>query len=179
MSVVLGLFIGGSGKYVAELLKGWSRFYGWSFERFLVLDVDPEELLTGPFALGADLVLPEADFRDRLQDTITGWSRDAFADGIVRWDSPYEASVMHSTAKALSRIPQAAAGGMWTLRAMGLPGMDTFLRSARGGQFVAQVRTMLNQARQEHPNENILLYVVSSTAGGTGAGLSIPLALRV
>lgn len=44
MSVVLGLFVGGSGKYVAELLKGWSKFYGWQLEDFLVVDVDPEEL---------------------------------------------------------------------------------------------------------------------------------------
>src|SRR3954449_1901993 len=133
MTEVAGLFVGGTGKYVAHLLKGWSKEYGWKFGNYTVFDVDTSEVLRGPFELGDDLVPPPRGFRTRVDQWINEFSTDEIGRAASDGSRPYETSALFNVAKDLKKELTSSASGLWTLRAMGLPVFDS-LHTAGVGQ---------------------------------------------
>jgi len=47
----VNIFLGGTGKYVASLEAGRAKIYGRDMSQSVVLDVDPEIVLSGPFSI--------------------------------------------------------------------------------------------------------------------------------
>jgi hypothetical protein len=178
MSVVIGLFVGGTGKYTAQLLKGWSQAYGWPFNDYVVLDVDPAQVLAGPYALGQNLLVPDGAFMPRVKETIGAWNQDALAKRTADGAERAEASVMFTVGQSLAKPVLAGGGGFWTYRAMGLPGTDALIKLPAGVTLINLLRSKIQAAKQANPTATIELRIVGSSAGGTGAGFLVPLALK-
>ena len=58
----INVFLGGSGKYVAEELKGLRTHYELRLPEFIAFDLSREDTHTGAFALGHDLLAPDEQF---------------------------------------------------------------------------------------------------------------------
>ena len=64
---VINLFIGGSGKFVAEEVQGLRRFYNLSLPPSLVFDVNTQATHTGSGSLGHALLAPHASWAGSTQ----------------------------------------------------------------------------------------------------------------
>lgn len=137
---VVNIFLGGSGKYIAEELKGQSEHYALSLPEFIAFDLSRESTHTGVFALGHDLLAPHEQFAlTTTTETVPAWAQlDAGAGLAPEGGRPGpgtrpEAAVMSLIAEQMRDIPPPAEG-LWGLRAAGLPAFATFMnpRSAHG-----------------------------------------------
>ncbi len=185
---VINVFLGGTGKFVAEELKGLSTHYDLELPAFIAFDLSHEDTHTGIFALGSDLLAPHKSFQDTVSGvTVPTWANMDAGKGLA--PSPHrpgprqrpEVAVMSQIARQMRDIP-ALADGLWGLRASGLPAFAAFMSpDLKGGeadastQFKRRVRAALNAAGPG--GQPITVNIVASTAGGTGAGFFLPLAL--
>ena len=59
----VNVFLGGSGKYIAEELKGQQAHFGLELPGFIAFDLDSAPISAGAAALGDDLLTPRRRFR--------------------------------------------------------------------------------------------------------------------
>lgn len=169
------MFLGGTGKYVAELQRGWSASYGWAQAPFIAFDVDASEDLSGAFALGPALMHPPINYIQDVRATISSWNGDDLAKELGTGSRTPEDSVLLSAARDLSRPVLVAGAGLWTLRAIGLPAAQALAAGGPQGNVVERVRRIVQPIANGGGPVHIL--IVGSAAGGTGSGFLTPLAL--
>ena len=75
----LNLYFGGSGKFVAEVLKGTAAYYGLEVPKFVAFDIETAPMHSGTFTLGNDLMTVDPSFPDFAQTVVAvDWAnRDA------------------------------------------------------------------------------------------------------
>ena len=187
---VVNVFLGGSGKYIAEELKGQRAHYELPLPDVIACDLSREATHTGVFALGHDLLAPHEQFAATTMDkTVPAWAKLDAGEGLAP-ELPQpgpgtrpEAAVMRQIAEEMSDIPPPAEG-LWGLRAAGLLAFATFMSPGeRGGEVEAAQRfkQRLNDALLEagKAGSHVTVNIVASTAGGTGAGMFLPLAWHI
>ena len=187
---VVNIFLGGTGKFIAEELKGQQSHYDLSLPDYIAFDLSRETTHTGAFALGHDLLAPHEQFASTATDvTAPRWESLNAGAGLMPLPpqpGPQirpEAAVMSAMAEQMKVMPPPAEG-LWGLRAAGLLAFATFMDPAASGpQIEAAVRfkDRLGDALVEagKGGEQITVNIVASTAGGTGAGVFLPLALHL
>ncbi len=187
MSTV-NVFLGGSGKYVAEELKGLRAHYELPLPEFIAFDLSRESTHTGAFALGRDLLAPHEHFADRAtDDTAPAWERLGAGAGLdpqAQRPGPEtrpEAAVMSQTAREMRNVGPPAEG-LWGLRAAGLLAFAAFMDPAVTGPEADAARRFKDRVQQAlrvagRDGQRITVNIVASTAGGTGAGMFLPFAL--
>ena len=185
---IVNVFLGGSGKYVAEEIKGLRDHYELPLPDFIAFDLSREDMHTGAFALGHDLLAPDAQFAETATEVVAPmWERlDAGAglDPESQRPGPTtrpEAAVMSRTAQEMRNMGPPAEG-LWGLRAAGLLAFAAFMDPRVTGpeaeaarRFKDEVRSALLAAGKD--GERITVNIVASTAGGTGAGFFLPFTL--
>ena len=129
----INVFLGGSGKYVAEELKGLRAHYELRLPEFIAFDLSRESTHTGAFALGYDLLAPHEQFADRAtDDTAPAWERLGAGAGLDPKtqrpgpDTRPEAAVMSQTAREM-KSEEPPVEGLWGLRAAGLLAFAAFM----------------------------------------------------
>ena len=147
----INVFLGGSGKYVAEELKGLRAHYELPLPEFIAFDLSRESTHTGAFALGHDLLAPHEQFADRAtDDTAPAWERLGAGAGLDPKaqrpgpDTRPEAAVMSQTAREM-KSEEPPVEGLWGLRAAGLLAFAAFMDpdatgrrlTPRGGSRIA------------------------------------------
>jgi hypothetical protein len=187
---IVNIFLGGSGKYVAEELKGTSLYYGIEMPPCIAFDLDTAATHTGTFALnvGSDLLTVDRQFPVYAQKIVAPkW--DALDEGKGLYPKPNgagpslrpEASVMRQIGFDARNNPTPTFG-LWGMREMGLlafrsfmdaqgPGNSTHLKLA----FQERIREALQEAARG--GGAVAVNLVASTSGGTGAGTFLPLVL--
>ncbi len=184
---VVNIFLGGTGKYIAEELKGQQAHYGLSLPEYIAFDLSRETTHTGAFALGHDLLAPHEQFAATTMDkTAPDWADLDAGDGLAPLP-PHpgprtrpEAVVMRQIANEMKLI-EPPSEGLWGLRAAGLLAFATFMDPKAAGpearaaiRFRDRVSGALRAAGRD--GDQITVSIVASTAGGTGAGMFLPLA---
>lgn len=184
----INVFLGGSGKYVAEELKGLRTHYELALPEFIAFDLSRESTHTGAFALGHDLLAPHEQFADRAtDDTAPAWERLGAGAGLDPQsqlpgpDTRPEAAVMSQTAREM-RSEEPPVEGLWGLRAAGLLAFAAFMDPDATGpeadaarRFTDRVQYALRAAGRD--GQRVTVNIVASTAGGTGAGMFLPFSL--
>ncbi len=184
----INVFLGGSGKYVAEELKGLRTHYELPLPEFIAFDLSRESTHTGAFALGHDLLAPHEQFAARAtDDTAPAWERLAAGAGLDPQaqrpgpDTRPEAAVMSQTAREM-KTEQPPVEGLWGLRAAGLLAFAAFMDPDATGpeadaarRFTDRMQYALRTAGRD--GQRVTVNIVASTAGGTGAGMFLPFAL--
>ena len=184
----INFFLGGSGKYVAEELKGLRTHYELPLPEFIAFDLSRESTHTGAFRLGHDLLAPHEQFADRAtDDTAPAWERLGAGAGLDPQsqlpgpDTRPEAAVMSQTAREM-RNEEPPVEGLWGLRAAGLLAFAAFMDPDATGpeadaarRFTDRVQYALRAAGRD--GQRITVNIVASTAGGTGAGMFLPFSL--
>ncbi len=66
---IVNIFLGGSGKYIAEELKGTWLYYGSPMPPFIAFDLDTASMHTGAFGLGPELMTVDPAFPRFAQGT--------------------------------------------------------------------------------------------------------------
>ena len=129
----INVFLGGSGKYVAEELKGLRTHYELPLPEFIAFDLSRESTHTGAFALGHDLLAPHEQFADRAtDDTAPAWERLGAGAGLDPQsqrpgpETRPEAAVMSQTAREM-KTEEPPVEGLWGLRAAGLLAFAAFM----------------------------------------------------
>jgi hypothetical protein len=187
---VVNVFLGGSGKYIAEELKGTSLYYGVAMPDFVAFDLDTSASHTGSFGLtvGQELITVDPGFPGFAQEQVAGrWASLDAGRGLPPLDGQAgprvrpEASVMRRIGSNVRTLP-APTNGLWGVRGPGLLAFASFMDSAGPGRsaalrrnFEEQVRSALQKAAQD--GGAVWVNIVASTAGGTGAGMFLPIAL--
>ena len=183
----INVFLGGSGKYLAEELKGLRAHYELPLPEFIAFDLSRESTHTGAFALGHDLLAPHEQFATTTkEETAPAWVDLDAGRGLTpqppqpgpRWRP--EAAVMSQIAEQMQLI-EPPSEGLWGLRAAGLLAFATFMDPEASGpeseaalRFKDRVQHALRGAGRD--GSQITMNIVASTAGGTGAGIFMPLA---
>ena len=182
----VNIFLGGTGKHIAEDIQDSRDFYGLSISEPVAFDLD------GETRAGVDLrgfVHPEQGTINSVGDVARGWARrepgselGPAADAVKPGPrcSP-EHSVLVAVGKGIAANP-APTAGLYALRGHGLSVFsalfDPRLAIAGAGDG-HKLRTLIADRVREARNEggDLRVNLVTSTAGGTGAGTVIPLAL--
>ncbi|MCY3749056.1 MAG: hypothetical protein OXG64_07155 [Chloroflexi bacterium] len=184
----INVFLGGSGKYVAEELKGLRTHYELPLPEFIAFDLSREDTHTGAFALGHDLLAPDEQFAVTATNVVApAWESLGAGTGLdpqTQLPGPTtrpEAAIMSRTAREM-RSMGPPAEGLWGLRAAGLLAFAAFMDPASTGpeaeaarRFKTRVQDALRTAGRD--GQRITVNIVASTAGGTGAGFFLPFTL--
>lgn len=186
----VNIFLGGSGKYIAEELKGTSLYYDIEMPPFLAFDVNSGATHSGTFALdvGSDLLTIDQKLPEYAKKTVApAWA--ALDEGRQLVPDPDRAGPsLRPEASVIRRIGHDALNnpepdvGLWAMRELGLLAFHSFMDPHAPGSsatfksaFENRVREALQQAAAK--GGGVTVNLVASTAGGTGAGIFLPLAL--
>ena len=182
----VNIFLGGTGKHIAEDIQDSRDFYGLSIGEPVAFDLDAA---TRP---GVDLrgfVHPRQETIDSVGEVARGWAaREPGPELGPADDAPKpgpqcspEQSVLVAVGKGIAANP-APADGLYALRGHGLTIFsalfDPSLAIAGAGDG-HRLRNLIRDRVREARNEggDLCVNLVTSTAGGTGAGTVVPLAL--
>lgn len=186
----VNIFLGGSGKYIAEELKGTSLYYDIHMPDSLTFDLDTSATHTGTFALdtGSELITVAPGFAGFAQDQVAvEWAALDAGRGLNPLDNKAgpqlrpETSVMRLIGKNVHTLP-APRNGLWGVRGPGLLAFATFF-DPRGPGNAAGLRQNFQERigaalrRAQAQGGPVWVNIITSTAGGTGAGTFLPLAL--
>ncbi|HCU73501.1 MAG TPA: hypothetical protein DGO43_06790, partial [Chloroflexi bacterium] len=183
---VVNLFIGGSGKYVAETLQGLQAHYELPLPPTVAFDLNAVDTQTGSFALD-NLHSPHPDFAGAAQGEVAPkWQSlqpGLMPDPQTQMPGPKlrpETQLMQKIGGQVT-FGQAPDFGLWGMRAHGLLAFAAFLRpdapaSEMGKQ--QEFKHFLTEVFQESAADGsaVTINMVASTAGGTGAGMFLPFA---
>lgn len=182
----VNIFLGGTGKHIAEDIQDSRDFYGLSISEPVAFDLD------GATRAGVELhgfVHPGRQTLNGVAKVAQGWAQHqpgtelAPADGDAKPGprrSP-EYSVLVAVGRGIAENPDPDSG-LFALRGHGLTVFsalfDPTLQLAGTGDG-NRLRDFIDQRIGEARNEggDTRINLVTSTAGGTGAGTVIPLAL--
>ena len=182
----VNIFLGGTGKHIAEDIQDSRDFYGLSISEPVAFDLDAA---TRP---GVDLkgfVHPSQDTINSVGDVALGWAQREPGTEVGPADAaakpgpqcPPEYSVLVVVGKGIAENP-APAAGLYALRGHGLTVFSALFDPAlaiAGKGDGHKLRTLIADRVREARDEggDLRVNLVTSTAGGTGAGTAIPLAL--
>lgn len=188
---VVNIFLGGSGKYVAEELKGTKSYYNVDLPGSIAFDVDASATHSGIFNLNEELSTVDSTFPDYAKDTVAeAWYKIDAGAGIE--PAPASAGPITRPEKAVmrrigrdTRELKDPGDGLWGVRAPGLLAFDAFLAPdstgttarQRANRFRERLETVLVMANQG--GAEVRVNIFASTAGGTGAGTFLPFALFI
>ncbi|MGE3596655.1 MAG: tubulin-like doman-containing protein, partial [Dehalococcoidia bacterium] len=183
---ILNIYLGGSGKYIAEECKGTGEYYGIKMPEFVAFDLDTRPSHTGAYMLGDKLNTVPPNFGAEAKNSFgKQWANLNLghalepADGAAGPRLRPEAAIMRRTGRDTLELP-APADGLWGVRGSGLLAfaalLDPLMR--RSSQTDAFLSNLLRGLREEGENNApIAIHIYASTAGGTGAGMVLPLSL--
>ena len=181
----VNIFLGGTGKAVAEDIQDSRDFYGLAISEPIAFDLNA----TIRPGVRLDLVAPGSDTAAGVAGLAAEWTRldpgsgvgpaaDAAKPGPQRVP---EQSLLVKIGEGIDRDPKPSAG-LFALRAHGLAVFSMLLGERHavagvgaGNELQARIRTLVRD--QTFGDEAPRINFVTSTAGGTGAGTVIPLAL--
>lgn len=184
----VNIFLGGTGKHIAEDIQDSRDFYGLSISEPVAFDLD------GTRRSGVDLrgfVHPAQDAINSVGDVARRWAelepgRELGpADDAPGPRTSPEHSVLVDVGKGIAENP-APTRGLYALRGHGLTVFSALFDSRlaiAGAGDGRRLRTLIanrvREARAEGSDgeTRVNINLVTSTAGGTGAGTVIPLAL--
>ena len=182
----VNIFLGGTGKHIAEDIQDSRDFYGLSIGEPVAFDLDAAT------RAGVDLrgfVHPSQDTINGVGAVARGWAQRQPGPEVGPADDaakpgpqcPPEHSVLVAVGKGIAENP-APAAGLYALRGHGLTVFsalfDPRLAIAGAGDG-HRLRTLIANRVREARDEggDLRVNLVTSTAGGTGAGTAVPLAL--
>ncbi len=183
----VNIFLGGTGKAVAEDIQDSRQFY--DLDRHIGEPVSFDLDARSRDGVGLDLIVAREAETSGVRDLATAWTmRDPgpgvapMADGTTPGPQHTpEQSLLVSVGRSVSANPDPAAG-LYALRAHGLAVFSMLFDEAKmvagagtGNALRERISAAVGAATIEGEAPRINL--VTSTAGGTGAGTVIPLAL--
>ena len=183
---VVNIFIGGSGKYVAETLQGLQVHYDLPLPPTVAFDLNAVDTQTGSFAL-ENLHSPHPDFAAASQGEVAPkWQSlqpGLMPDPQTQMPGPKlrpETQLMQKIGSQVT-FGQAPDFGLWGMRAHGLLAFAAFLRPDASASEMGrqqEFKHFLTEVFQESAADGsaVTINMVASTAGGTGAGMFLPFA---
>ena len=182
----VNIFLGGTGKHIAEDIQDSRDFFGHQISEPIAFDLDPAR------RAGVDLrgfVHPSQETVDSVVDIAQGWASRELGPGVGPAQSSStpgpqqspEHSVLVAVGEGIAENPLPSRG-LFALRGHGLTVFSALfdpslaIAGAGAGNTLRKlIDTAIDaeKAGDELPRINL----ITSTAGGTGAGTVIPLAL--
>ena len=182
----VNIFLGGTGKHIAEDIQDSRDFYGLSISEPVAFDLDAAT------RAGVDLrgfVHPSQDTINSVGDVASLWAGikpgpeigPVDADAKPGPQTSPEHSVLVDIGKGIAKNPKPTAG-LYALRGHGLSVFSALFDPAlaiAGAGDGNKLRNLIEQRIGEAGDggDDLRVNLVTSTAGGTGAGTVIPLAL--
>jgi hypothetical protein len=182
----VNIFLGGTGKYIAADLESQVAFFGLNISEPIAFDLDASSPVPGVPVRG--LVSADAGTDDAVVRRATEWAVAGASDGVGPAEGgppgpriPLEQSLLVDIGKGVMSNPKPSQG-LYALRAHGLAVFSLLFDSAAGTagtgagvKLRSQIHAYVEEQRREGSTPRVNL--VTSTAGGTGAGTVIPFAL--
>lgn len=181
MANVVNVYLGGTGKYIAGLLKARSAMSNVQPATTLVFDTDRADSQARTYRLGLELRTPGSEFGANLRAALEEWDHlgmQMIHERVEHGQDFDTAMAPYKAARKLIPENRAAGGGMWTLRAHGHLALGRYLRDDEGAvQFLAH--TVGAVARHADQGHAVMVNIIASIAGGTGSGVFVPVALKL
>ena len=180
----VNIFLGGTGKEVAQDIQDSRDFYKLAISEPVAFDLNA----TTRDGVQLSLVVPDADIADAVAAMAGDWATSEPGTGVgpAAGGTPGarvspEHALLVDIGKGIAANPEPSAG-LYALRAHGLAVFSMLFDPAKamagmgpGNEFRNQVANRV--ASQTFDGRPPRINLVTSTAGGTGAGTVIPLAM--
>ena len=181
----INIFLGGTGKFIAEDIQDNLDFFGLTMTRPISFDLD-SHIRPG---IKLDLVSPHVNPTGDVKTLATTWSKSIPARSLGPAESSKNSgSEISAEHDITSNIGDQLSGavvdaGLFARRAHGLAIFSLMFDPAKAPPGVgagSQLRKLIDSAINQQAKDGggpPLINLVTSTAGGTGAGMIVPLAL--
>ncbi len=182
----VNIFLGGTGKHIAEDIQDSRDFYGHQISEPIAFDLDPAR------RAGVNLrgfVHPTQETNDSVADIARGWASRELGPGVGPDESAAtpgpqrdpEHAVLVAIGAGIAENPSPSRG-LFALRGHGLTVFSALFDpelAIAGAGAGNDLRKLIDTAVESEKtgDEFPRINLITSTAGGTGAGTVIPLAL--